>query len=131
MSSNPEKQSTAERITMGISIAILAAVIGLASWSSFATGDSPPLIEVDVHMEDMRETNSGFYVPITITNNGGFTAQNATVTGELVTDEPEPETAEVTIDFLAGGESETAGLVFSTDPNEGELTVAPTSYLDP
>lgn len=131
MSSDESKHTTAERITMIISIAILAGVVGLAGWASFATGDSPPVIDVDVNMEDMRETDSGFYVPIIITNNGGFTAQSVIVTGELVTDEPEPETAEVTIDFLAAGESETAALVFSTNPNDGELSVAPTSYLQP
>lgn len=131
MSSNDSKHTQAEKVTMVISIAILAAVLGLASWASFATGDSPPVIDVQVNLEEMRETDAGFYVPITITNTGGLTAQNAMVTGELVTDEPEPETAEVTIDFLAGGESEQAELVFSTNPNEGELTVNPTSHLQP
>lgn len=131
MSSDPSKHSRAERITLGISIIILAGVVGLATWASFATGDSNPEIEIEVNVEDTRETNSGYYVPITITNNGGLTGQNVIVTGELETDEKEPETAEVTIDFLAGGESEQAELVFESDPNEGELTVRPTSYLQP
>lgn len=131
MSSENSNHTTAERITMGISIVILVGVIGLASWASFATGDARPEINVEVQMESMRETASGYYVPITITNDGGLTAQSVIVTGELVTDEPEPETAEVTIDFLAGGESEMAELVFFTNPNDGEFSVAPTSYLQP
>lgn len=131
MRSENSSHTTAERITMIISIIILAGVIGLASWASFATGNTPPEIRVEVNLEKMRETKSGYYVPITITNDGGLTAQSVVVSGELVTDAPEPETAEVTIDFLAGGESESAELVFSTNPNDGELTVAPTSYLQP
>lgn len=131
MSKEDSEHTAAERITMGISIVILAAIIGLAGWASYSTGDSSPVIEVEAHMSEIRETDDGFYVPITITNNGGFTAQSVMVTGELLIEGEEPETAEVTIDFLAGGETEGAALVFSTNPNNGEFTVAPTSYLQP
>lgn len=131
MRSEESNHTTAERITMTISIVILAMVIGLASWASFATGDSAPRIEVDVSLNEVREEPSGYYVPITITNNGGRTAQSVVVSGELVTDAPQPETAEVTIDFLAGGESETAELVFASDPVSGELTIRPASFLHP
>lgn len=116
---------------MAISVVILASVLGLAGWASFATGDSPPVIDIEANMAEMRETDSGFYVPVIITNNGGFTAQSVMVTGELVLEGEEPETAEVTIDFLSGGETEKAELVFSTNPNDGEFTVAPTSYVQP
>ncbi len=133
MSSTDEsKHSRAERITMGISIVILVGIVGLAVWSSIMTGSSDPEIEVTVNLEGVRETDTGFYLPVTITNTGGLTAEGATVTGELKTDdEEEPQTAEVSIDFLAGGEVEQAALVFDTDPREGDLSVGPTSYLHP
>lgn len=131
MSSDESNHTTAERIKMIISIAILVGIIGWAGWAGFVAGDAPPEINVDVDMEGMRETASGYYVPITITNDGGLTAQSVIVTGELVIDGSEPETADVTIDFLSGGESEKAELIFSTNPTEGDLTVAPTSYLQP
>jgi uncharacterized protein (TIGR02588 family) len=53
------------------------------------------------------------------------------VTGELDTGESEPETAEVTITFLASGESEEAEIIFQSDPTTGEVSVSPTSYLKP
>lgn len=128
--SNPER-TTAERITLVISALILVGILGLAGWSSVRTGDAPASISVEANLDDVRETESGFYVPIMVTNTGGQTAQDVTVTGELDLGEDIPETAEITIDFLAGGETEYADLIFSSHPNEGDFTVGPTSYVQP
>ena len=131
MSSSTSERTTAERITLVISLLVLGSILSLAGWASMRSGDEPPTIQVEAHLEDVRETDSGFYVPITITNTGGLTAQDVTVSGELDTGEEQPETADITITFLAGGEEESAEMVFTTDPNDGEFTVGATSYLNP
>lgn len=131
MSTSTSERTTAERITLVISLVILASIFALAGWANVRTGDAPPTIEVEARLEAVRETDSGYYLPIRITNTGGLTAQDVTVVGELDTGEEQPETAEITITFLAGGEEESAELVFTTDPNEGELSVGATSYLQP
>lgn len=123
--------TTAERITMVISLVILVSIISVAVWSNERTGHAPPDIVVEVHMEDVREMDAGFYVPITITNNGGMTAQDLIVVGELDLGEDEPETADVTVAYLAGGETEAAEMVFSAHPEDGEFTIGPTSFLKP
>lgn len=66
-----------------------------------------------------------------MTNTGGLTAQDVVITGELVIGEGEPETAEITITFLSGSEAEEGQLIFSENPNDGELKVGPTSFLSP
>ena len=131
MSSKDEKHTTAERVTLIISLVVLAAVLGLAGYSHITTGEEPPTITVSADMENVRETESGYYVPITITNDGGLTAQDVIASGELILEEGEPETAEVTITFLAGGESERAELVFSVHPDEGTFTLRPASFVHP
>lgn len=131
MSSERANKTTAEKITLAISLVIVAAVLGLAGYASFSTGEEPPTITVEADLANVRATEFGYYVPITITNDGGLTAQDVTVAGELDLGEEMPESAEVTITFLAGGESEQAGLVFSAHPDEGEFSVRPTSYLVP
>lgn len=131
MSTDETKQSPAERVTLAMSVLILAGVLALAGWADVRTGDAPPTIRVEPNLAEMREEQSGFYVPIAITNDGGKTAESVTVSGELLIEGEEPETADVTIDFLAGGETEQAELVFTTDPNEGEFSVAPASFLYP
>lgn len=130
--SNEHAASTvAERITLTISIVILVGILSVAVWSNVRTGEAPPDIVVEVDMENVREGDAGFYVPFTITNNGGMTAQDLVVAGELDLGDGEPETADVTVAFLAGGETEEAEMVFSAHPADGEFTISPTSFLKP
>lgn len=128
--SEPQR-TTAERITSVISLLVLVATFGLAAWADAHSGDGPPVIVVQTHLDQVRETESGFYLPVTVTNTGGLTAQDVVITGELVIGEGEPETAEITITFLSGSEAEEGQLIFSENPNDGELKVGPTSFLSP
>ena len=123
--------TTAERITLVASIIVLVSILSVAVWSNVRTGEAPPDIVVEVDMENVREMDAGFYVPIEITNNGGTTAEDLVVSGELDLGEGDPETADVTIAFLAGGETEAAEMVFSAHPEDGEFTISPTSFLKP
>lgn len=131
MSDSSNKRTTAERITLAISALIIVGIVGLAAWSSSRVGDDAVVISVEAHYEKVREHDGLFYLPITITNTGGHTAQTVTVSGELDTGEGNPESADVSIDFLAGGEKEEAALIFSSDPSDGNLTIRPTSYMRP
>lgn len=129
--SNSSERTTAERITFAISSLILAAIVGLAIWAGIRSGNASPTIEIQVRWESIRQTDAGYYVPITVTNTGGETAQDVMITGVLDTGVESPETAEVTFMFLASGETEHAELVFASNPNDGELVVRPTSFVVP
>lgn len=131
MSEPSSERTFAERITFVVSLLILILVFGVAGWVSITSNKDSPLIVVETRLEETRESGARFYVPVTITNEGGLTAQDVVVTGELDTGEGQPESGEVTITFLSGGESEEAELVFTADPNEGDLTVGPTSFVYP
>lgn len=131
MSNEVSERTAAERITFFISLGLLAAILGLAGWANVREGNDPPTISIEAEMERVRAQDSVWYLPIAITNTGSHTAQSVTVSGELATGEGAPETAEVTIDFLAGGETEQAELVFRSDPATGDLTLAPVSFLYP
>lgn len=131
MNDQTQSRTTAERVTMGVSILILASILVLVGWTSMRSGDAPPEIDVVAEIDNVRSAGSLYYVPIVISNHGGRTAQTVTVSGELVHANGEVETADITIDFLAGGESERAELIFSSHPNEGEFTVFPVSFLMP
>ncbi len=52
---------------------------------------------------------------------------------ELVLQPPqgEPERAEVTIHFLAGGATHETTAIFRSDPRRGTLTATARSYLEP
>lgn len=131
MSNSESARTSAERITLTTSLLILVGIIGLAAWTSSRTGNDPPSIEVTTHLEDIRESAGVYYLPISILNSGGQTAQDVTISAELTAVDGTVEDAEVTITFLAGGEQERAEIVFTSDPREGELTVAPSSLAYP
>lgn len=129
--STSSERTTAERVTFVISSLILATIVGLAIWAGIRTGDDSPTFEIQIHWEAIRETNTGYYVPITVSNSGGETAQDVTIMGELDVGATTPETAEVTFMFMAGGETEQAELVFASDPRLGDLVVRPSSFVVP
>lgn len=131
MSDTQNERTTAERITLLISALIIIGIVALAAWTSYRVGDDPSIVTIEPNFETVREENGMYYLPITISNDGGLTAQDVTVSAELDTGDGQPETAEVTIAFLAGGEHESAALIFSSNPAEGELTIRPASYLHP
>lgn len=124
-------RSIAEWITVGVSVAILAGIIGLVSYLHFTGEDAPPDIVVEAHLDRVHEGDGGWYVPVTVRNAGGTTVEDVQVSGELDTGEEEPETADFTIRFLVGGEKAEAAFVFETDPASGELTAKAGSYKVP
>lgn len=124
-------RSIAEWTTLAISAVILIALIGGITWLYFRGAERPATIVVEPQMDQLREEDSGYYLPVIIHNSGDTTAASAVVQGELDTGSGQPETAEITIDFLDGDEEVAGTFVFRSDPRSGELTVGVTSFEEP
>lgn len=124
-------RSTVEWITLGISGAILLAILGTLTWLSFPGSETPPVITVKPNMEQLRHEDSGFYLPVVISNTGDTTVADAIVQAELDTGSGQPEIVEVTVDFLDGAETVAATFVFRENPASGDLTTGVTSYKEP
>lgn len=121
----------AEWITLGISVAVIAGILGLVTWLYVRGTEAPPTIAVEAMLDDVRDVDGDWYLPIEVRNDGDRTVASAIIEGELDTGSGQPETAQVTIDYLAGNERVRGTFVFSSDPRDGELSVGPTSYQDP
>jgi uncharacterized protein (TIGR02588 family) len=80
---------------------------------------------------DIREAPGQFYVPFSVTNSGGETAESVQVMAELRINGEVEEAGEQQIDFLASGEKEEGAFVFSRDPRQGELVIRVASYKLP
>lgn len=124
-------RSIAEWTTLAISTAILVSIIGAITWLSFVGSEHPARIVVEPHIDRMREEETGYYVPVTVRNEGDTTVSDAIIQGELDTGVGQPETVDITISFLAGGEQINGTMVFQSDPTQGELTTGVTSYMEP
>ena len=132
--SRPEQdreRSIAEWVTLGISIAVVLAVVGLISLFSLRGGNAPPAIAVEPRMDALRHDEGGFYLPVVVRNEGDRTAEDVVVSAELDAGEHPTETADFTITFLAGGDEVEGTFVFRSDPARGDLTVRVVSFLEP
>lgn len=124
-----EERTTAEWVSLLISVAIVLVLVGGLVYQIFARGNEPPTIEVVPLMEEVRQEGESYYLPLDITNNGDKTAENIEVMLSLDTGEGDPETMQFQVQFLDGGETENQTVIFQNDPSEGELTHTASFHL--
>jgi uncharacterized protein (TIGR02588 family) len=123
------KRTPAEWTTFLVASTILLAVVGLVLYDWLGSPDTPP--QFNVTQGNIRATNEQFYVPFTVENTGGDTAQNVQIVAELMINGEVVEDGEQQIEFLSGGETEEGEFVFREDPVSGELTLRVASYTEP
>lgn len=117
-------RSVAERVTLAVGIVVILALIGLVTYVSFTGGDDLPIIAATPVLAEMRQEGVLYYVPVTVTNDGQRTAEDVIVRAELASG----ETAEFTLDFLAGDETREGTVVFATEPTAESLSVRVASF---
>ena len=125
-----QKRSPAEWTTFSIALLILAAIVGLVIYKWLTQKNQPPVLSISSSSE-IREAPGQYYVPFSVTNTGGETAESVQVIAELRINGDVEESGEQLIDFLASGEKEEGAFVFSRNPRQGELVVRVASYKRP
>lgn len=119
-----------EWITFFVGLAIVLLTMGTLTYLHFTNERTPPEIQVIPRTESVRQTPTGFYLPVELRNLGGETAEDVGVDLTLTPPEGEPISRGFTIRFLASRESDTATVVFPIDPREGTLEHT-ISFFDP
>lgn len=124
-------RSIAEWTTLGISITILVTVLGLVTYLYLRGDEEPAVILVEPRMQEIRQDEGGYYLPVIVRNEGDPTVEEVLIEAELDTGTGQPETAQFTVNFLAGGEQVHGTFIFQHDPAEGELTARVISFQEP
>lgn len=119
-----------EWITFTIASLIVAVLVGFIVLIWVTESDEPPVLSV-LQESEVRVAGGEFYVPFTLKNTGGTTAESVQVIGELRRGNELIESGEQQIDFLSSGEQEEGAFIFSRDPRQGELTLRVASYKLP
>lgn len=117
-----------EWIVFGVSLALVAAVLGYLAYDGATAGDAPPAVEVRTG-EPVRRGES-FVVPVTVTNRGDRTAEGVRVE-VLLEGGAAPERGEFTVPFLPRGARREAWVTFNTDPAAGRLAPHVLGYEEP
>jgi uncharacterized protein (TIGR02588 family) len=124
-------RSLAEWFTFGTASFVLLGIIGLVIYL-WLSREYQQLPEVSVsNSSEVREAGGQFYVPFTVVNMGGSTAESVQIIAELIINGKIEESGEQQIDFLSGGETEEGAFVFTHNPQSGELRLRVASYKLP
>lgn len=123
-------RTTAEWWTFGVSLALVAAVVGavLLTWATGPSG-SPELVAE--RSGPVTREGDVYRVPFEVRNDGGDAADQVQVVAELVVDGRVEGEGEQSFAFLSGGETEGGAFLFATNPAEGILTIAVAGYAEP
>jgi uncharacterized protein (TIGR02588 family) len=116
------KRTTAEWVTLGVSLVVLLGLVGMVLFVSLTRGDRSSTIKVEPVLNEVRQSEDAYYLPVNITNDGDLAVGDVEVELSLASEGSEPETIAFTVLFLAGGETSQEIVVFSSDPSKGELS---------
>jgi uncharacterized protein (TIGR02588 family) len=110
------------------SIAAIVLLVGYLG-AQVVAGDEPPDIRIEAHLDQARDSATGWELPITLRNDGGLPAAavaveaSATVAGTA-------EVSEVTLDLAAPGTATDLVVGFSGPP-DGDVTFRLVGYEAP
>lgn len=124
------RDRAADWSSLTVSAVIVLLLVGLVGYQYAADSDQPAIIVAEPKIEEVREADGVYYLPVEVTNHGGKTVESVTVSLSLQTPSGQ-ETSDFQLQFLAGDEIQTGTVVFQEDPTQGGLTVGPISYVRP
>ena len=128
--SSDESNAWAEKLSSMIAALIVITLLGLVIYSWRTGKDTAPILNL-IETETIRQEQGQFYVPFTVKNEGGKTAESVQIIGELYLKGEIIESGEQEIDYLSGGESASGAFIFSQNPQQGELKIRVASYKLP
>ncbi len=123
-------RTTAEWVSLVISLTILIMLIGLLLYAFLKDEDRPPVIEVQPQLEQVRRESGSFYLPVEVENLGSQTAEDVSIQMTLSNENAHMEAVTFNIAYLSGGETVNRVVIFQQDPSTSEL-VATISFLGP
>jgi uncharacterized protein (TIGR02588 family) len=118
-----------EWTVFGIGLVLVLATLGFLARESVVGRGEPP--DVVVRLGEPRRSQSGWLVPVEVTNSGGSTAEDVRVPILLELAGGRKEEAELGIAFLARGSTRNAWVSFRNDPRRGTLTLGALAFEVP
>jgi uncharacterized protein (TIGR02588 family) len=116
-----------EWVAASVSGALVVAAIVILVLHGRRT-QTPPDLRVTV--DRIVPVSAGYLATFSVHNRGGETAAAVIVEGVLVKD-GDVERSEVMFDYVPDGSLQRGGLMFTRNPEDGELTVRAHGYREP
>ena len=119
-------KSTAEWISLAVSLIILLGFVGAIIWLWIHEPNGPA--QFNVQRGVVRNETGLFHLPVTVTNTGGSAAGQVRVEGKL-NNQGQEEITVTTIEFLPVRAQEEVVLIFRNEPSSAVVHVV--SYRQP
>ncbi len=119
-------KSTAEWISLAVSLVILLGFVGTIVWLWIHQPAGPAQFKVERGV--VRNETGLFHLPVRVTNIGGLAVEQVRVEGKL-NNQGREETTVTTIDFLPMRAEEEVVLIFRNEPSGAVVQVV--SYRHP
>jgi uncharacterized protein (TIGR02588 family) len=117
-----------EWVAAGVGLLLATTAVGFTLWDALFGVDGPPAIEV--RLIRVTPTGHGYVAEFDAINHGGEPAAQVQIEG-IVSGAGEPDTADVTIDYIPEQSRASGGLIFERDPRAGSLKLRAKGYADP
>ena len=129
MANKFSKRSLAEKVSFLISLFIVSTIVILICYTWISGDTKPPVLSIETF--ETRQVNKQYYVPFTVSNSGGTTANLVEVEAQLSIPSEDLQSGRQQIDFLSRQETHSGEFIFTKDPQLGELKIRVTSYQEP
>src|SRR5690625_5033675 len=114
--SEDKGRTPAEWASLIISSSIVLALVVVLVYLYVAEGTNEPYFDVQPQLNELTRHGDEYYLPVTVENLGGETAEDVRVLIMLKDPIGEDEMSEFSIDFLAAGATSDGVAVFRGDP---------------
>jgi uncharacterized protein (TIGR02588 family) len=121
----------AELVTLGISVVLLALLLGGLLWLDLRRGDEPARVKVTPHFSQAEQHDGDWYLPVTIENVGDEATDALRVDLVRPIEGEQPEVADLEYTFVAGGEQVEGIAVFDEEPTKDSIEVDVVSVTEP
>jgi uncharacterized protein (TIGR02588 family) len=118
-----------EWLVAALGALLVGGAIAFLVYHSTTRDQIPPDIRVEA--EQVLELAHGYVVQFRALNEGGSAAAQVTIEGELVGPDGATERGETVLDYLPPRSDRAGGLLFTSDPRQGELRLRATGYANP
>jgi uncharacterized protein (TIGR02588 family) len=118
-----------EWVVAAIGGLLVAATIAYLAYQALWRDETPP--DVRLTAERVLALRPGYLVQFRAMNEGGQTAAQLVIEGELMGPEGVVETGEATLDYLPPNSYREGGLIFTRDPRRLELRLRAKGYAKP
>lgn len=125
-SARRSRTPAAEWAVAALGALLVFSAVGVMLFQALTQPNTPPRLEVTV--DSIVDTGSGYLAQVRVRNRGQSTAAQLLIEGQLNSDTGSVETAQATISYVPAQSIRRAGLLFSRDPREFRLEVAPKGF---